>query len=126
MHYRWNDPKALRYMASRWDSHTRTGFNAVWMGDRTEAYPGNVETMSSNMRANGLSSGLTGGVQAEDDPAKAAERTAGLEAAYERWLDLFEAHLLEQPYLLGGTPSLADVNLMGSMHAHLFKDAAGE
>ena len=60
-------------MACRWDSHTRTGFNAVWMGDRTEAYPGNVETMSSNMRANGLSSGLTGGVQAEDDPAKAAE-----------------------------------------------------
>ena len=56
------------------------------MGDRAEAYPDNVETMSSNMRANGLSSGLTGGVQAEDDPAKAAERTAGLEAAYERWL----------------------------------------
>ena len=40
--------------------------------------------------------------------------------------DIFEAHLMEQPYLLGGTPSLADVNLMGSMHAHLFKDAAGE
>jgi len=40
-------------------------------------------------------------------------------------LALFEAHLLEHPYFLGGHPSAADYAVMGAMHAHMRRDPAG-
>ena len=48
----------------------------------------------------------------------------GLDEQYRALLALFEAHLIEHPYLLGGHPSAADYAVMGAMHAHLGRDPA--
>lgn len=45
-----------------------------------------------------------------------------IEAAYERFLDLFEAHLEDSPYLLGGAPTLGDYGLIAPLYAHLGRD----
>lgn len=45
-----------------------------------------------------------------------------IEAAYERFLDLFDAHLAHAPYLLGGHPTIGDYGLIGPLHAHLSRD----
>jgi len=47
-----------------------------------------------------------------------------IETAFEEWLDLFSAHLVEHPYLLGGRPTLGDYGLIAAMWAHLFRDPA--
>jgi glutathione S-transferase len=48
-----------------------------------------------------------------------------LDRQYLVLLGLFEAHLAEHPYFLGGHPSAADYAIMGAMHAHLGRDPAG-
>lgn len=48
-----------------------------------------------------------------------------LDARYLKLLRLFEAHLIEHPYFLGGHPSAADYAIMGALHAHLGRDPAG-
>ncbi|MGI9326145.1 MAG: glutathione S-transferase family protein [Pseudomonadales bacterium] len=48
-----------------------------------------------------------------------------LDAKYCELLSLFEAHLIDHPYFLGGHPSAADYAVMGAMHAHLGRDPAG-
>ena len=40
-------------------------------------------------------------------------------------LGLFECHLIEHPYFLGGHPSAADYAIMGALHAHMGRDPAG-
>lgn len=45
-----------------------------------------------------------------------------IEAAYEEFLDLFEAHLAVAPYLLGGRPTVGDYGLIGPLYAHLGRD----
>lgn len=45
-----------------------------------------------------------------------------VEASYERFLDLFEAHLTHSPYLLGGAPTLGDYGLIAPLYAHLGRD----
>jgi glutathione S-transferase len=45
-----------------------------------------------------------------------------IEAAYEEFLDLFDAHLAHAPYLLGGRPTLGDYGLIGPLFAHLARD----
>lgn len=45
-----------------------------------------------------------------------------IEAAYEGFLDLFEAHLAVSPYLLGGRPTVGDYGLIGPLYAHLGRD----
>lgn len=45
-----------------------------------------------------------------------------VEAAYERFLDLFEAHLEASPYLLGGRPTVGDYGLIGPLYPHLGRD----
>jgi glutathione S-transferase len=45
-----------------------------------------------------------------------------VEAAYEQFLDLFEAHLEHSPYLLGGRPTIGDYGLIGPLYAHLARD----
>jgi hypothetical protein len=47
-----------------------------------------------------------------------------IESAFEEWLDLFSAHLVEYPYLLGGRPTLGDYGLIAAMWAHLYRDPA--
>ncbi len=58
-------------------------------------------------------------------PESSEAARAALEASYVSLLELFEAHLTEHPYLLGGHPSAADYAVMGAMHAHLGRDPAG-
>ncbi|MEQ8860852.1 MAG: glutathione S-transferase family protein [Pseudomonadales bacterium] len=48
-----------------------------------------------------------------------------LDEKYLELLGLFEAHLIEHPYFLGGHPSAADYAIMGALHAHLGRDPAG-
>ena len=47
---------------------------------------------------------------------------AAIETEYHRTLELLDAHLAAQPYLLGAAPTLADFALYGPLHAHLFRD----
>jgi len=48
-----------------------------------------------------------------------------LDRTYIELLQLYEAHLIEHPYFLGGHPSAADYAIMGALHAHLGRDPAG-
>lgn len=45
-----------------------------------------------------------------------------VEAAYEEFLALFDAHLAAFPYLLGGHPTVGDYSLIGPLYAHLGRD----
>jgi glutathione S-transferase len=45
-----------------------------------------------------------------------------IEAAYEEFLDLFDAHLAAFPYLLGGRPTVGDYGLIAPLYAHLGRD----
>ena len=58
-------------------------------------------------------------------PAATDELRAELDTSYQTLLALFEKHLVEHPYFLGGHPSAADYAVMGAMHAHLGRDPAG-
>ena len=42
-----------------------------------------------------------------------------IETAFHEWLDLFEAHLVDHPYLLGNRPTIGDYGLIAAMWAHL-------
>ena len=48
-----------------------------------------------------------------------------LDNQYLGLLSLFELHLQEHPYFLGGHPCAADYAIMGALHAHLGRDPAG-
>ncbi len=58
-------------------------------------------------------------------PESSPELRAELDDIYIRLLKLFDAHLIEHPYLLGSHPSAADYAIMGAFHAHLGRDPAG-
>lgn len=45
-----------------------------------------------------------------------------IEASYEAFLALFDAHLATHPYLLGGRPTIGDYGLIGPLYAHLARD----
>ncbi len=45
-----------------------------------------------------------------------------VEASYERFLSLFDAHLAHSPYLLGGAATLGDYGLIAPLYAHLGRD----
>lgn len=47
-----------------------------------------------------------------------------IEAAFEDFLDLFNAHLADHPYLLGGHPTIGDFGLIAALWAHLYRDPA--
>ncbi len=50
------------------------------------------------------------------------ETRATVESSYEDFLSRLDAHLRQQPYLLGGVPTLADYGLMAPLYAHLGRD----
>ena len=45
-----------------------------------------------------------------------------IEAQYLELLTLFQKHLQDHPYMLGGLPSIADYGLYGPLYAHLARD----
>ena len=52
------------------------------------------------------------------------ESEALIEESFAEWLDLFDAHLVDHPFLLGGQPTIGDFGLIASMWAHLYRDPA--
>ena len=48
-----------------------------------------------------------------------------LDKKYKHLLALFESHLIQHPYFLGGHPCAADYAVMGAFHAHMGRDPAG-
>ena len=58
-------------------------------------------------------------------PESTPKMRAELDETYRQLLELFEAHLVQHPYFLGGHPSAADYAIMGALHAHLGRDPAG-
>lgn len=45
-----------------------------------------------------------------------------IEASYDEFLALFDAHLSDRPYLLGGYPTAGDYGLFNPLYAHLGRD----
>lgn len=58
-------------------------------------------------------------------PETSAAARQALDDIYIQLLQLFELHLVDHPYFLGGHPSAADYAIMGAMHAHMGRDPAG-
>jgi len=58
-------------------------------------------------------------------PESSPAARAALDEKYKHLLALFEAHLIQHPYFLGGHPSAADYAVMGAFHAHMGRDPAG-
>jgi hypothetical protein len=50
------------------------------------------------------------------------EATPIIEQSTMRLYRILNAHFLEHPYILGGSPSIADFGLMAPIHAHLGRD----
>jgi hypothetical protein len=50
------------------------------------------------------------------------ENTAIIEQSTARLYEILNAHFLQYPYLLGGSPSIADFGLMAPVYAHLGRD----
>jgi glutathione S-transferase len=50
------------------------------------------------------------------------EATPIIEQSTVRLYRILNAHFLEHPYILGGSPSIADFGLMAPIHAHLGRD----
>ncbi|MEM7140219.1 MAG: glutathione S-transferase C-terminal domain-containing protein [Actinomycetota bacterium] len=106
MHYRWNfDEQNLAFLAAEFAVLSPAAVDP----DAAEAQ---FLHGSGRMRRAALSFGVT-------------DASAPLiEAAFEEWLDLFDAHLRDHPYLLGGHPTIGDFGLIAAMWAHLYRDPA--
>jgi len=106
MHYRWNfDDENLRFLISEFALLMPQALTAE------QAEQGFLHS-SGRMRKAAVSFGVT------------PESAPLIEAAFLEWLDLFSAHLVDHPYLLGGHPTIGDFGLIAAMWAHLFRDPA--
>jgi hypothetical protein len=106
MHYRWNfDDENLSFLISEFALLTPQTLTS----DEAEQV---FLHSSGRMRKAAVGFGVT----PESQPL--------IEAAFHEWLDLFEAHLADHPYLLGGRPTIGDFGLIAAMWAHLFRDPA--
>ena len=74
------------------------------------------EQYAAAEKAVGFFSGSVGGLGVNPDSVPAVE------AAYEDFLAVFDAHLADQPFLFGSRPSIADYGLLGPLYAHLLRD----
>ena len=103
MHYRWNfDEQNLAFLSSE--------FALLVPGAKHDhdAFLHN----SGRMRKAAVSFGVS------------PESCDAIETAFEEWLELFSAHLVDHPYLLGSRPTLGDYGLIAAMWAHLYRDPA--
>lgn len=104
MHYRWNfDDINLDFL--------RAEFRCLAPADMSEDdWPPIFEHASGRMRK----AASAFGVNEQSAPI--------IEASYDEFLQLFNTHLKDYPYLLGGRPTLGDYALMGPLYAHLYRD----
>jgi len=106
MHYRWNfDEDNLDFITAEFALMMPQTLSAE------EAKNGFLKS-SGRMRKAGVGFGVT------------PEAQPLIESAFHEWLDLFEAHLVDHPYLLGGHPTVGDFGLIAAMWAHLYRDPA--
>lgn len=105
MHYRWNfDETNLPFLAN--DFAAALAPTGAPESARAEIFAGAARRMRRAMDSFGVS-----------------EASIPLiEAAYEQFLDLFDAHLAGSPYLLGGAPTIGDYGLVAPLFAHLSRD----
>ena len=106
MHYRWNfDEQNLTFIASEFALTMPQGLSAA-------------EAMEVFLRSSGRmrNAAIAFGVSPESQPL--------IETAFHEWLDLFDAHLVDHPYLLGNRPTIGDYGLIAAMWAHLYRDPA--
>jgi glutathione S-transferase len=105
MHYRWNfDAVNQPFIAQDFAAGLAAPGASGAEGQATFAFA--AERMRRAMAGFGVSTGSI--------PL--------IEAAYEEFLDLFDAHLAGSPYLLGGRPTVGDFGLIGPLYAHLGRD----
>ena len=106
MHYRWDfDDENAAFLAAEMALLTPPGSSA-------EAKQRTYESASRRMRK-----AMIGfGVQPESEEL--------IEESFGEWLDLFDAHLADHPYLLGGQATIGDFGLIACMWAHLYRDPA--
>ena len=104
MHYRWN------FDAANLDFLSKDFVAALAPGASEEEAAATFGFSSGRMRK-----AMIGfGVSPDSIPL--------IEAAYIQFLDLFNAHLADSPYLLGGRPTLGDYGLIAPLFAHLGRD----
>ncbi len=104
MHYRWNfDATNLAFLRADFALSLAPGGSH----ERAEAV---FAKASERMRR----AAAAIGVSEASIPA--------IEAAYLEFLDAFNTHLGQSPYLLGGHPTLGDYALLGPLSAHLGRD----
>lgn len=104
MHYRWNfDDENLAFLEAEFALLFPQSLTAE---QAQKAFRSN----SGRMRAAAVNFGVT------------AESAPIIEEAFHEWLDLFSAHLVDHPYLLGGHPTIGDYGLIAAMWAHLYRD----
>jgi glutathione S-transferase len=101
MHYRWNHNEEWIY--------GQFGKSAAPDGTLEEQYEAG-KIVGSRFRGFVPMLGIT------------PETIPGVEAAYEKFLADFSAHLERLPYLLGTRASFADFALIGPMYAHQYRD----
>jgi len=114
LHYRWAFPEqnqdfVLEDFALNWDPTSETTA-------RNFGPPGTMPVEEQVARTGDFMRQAISvlGVDASTAPA--------IEASYEEFLDLFELHCRECPYLLGGWPSIGDFGLMAPLYGHLSRD----
>ena len=105
MHYRWNFDAVNQPFIGR-------DFAAGLAPPGAPAAEGEATFAFAAERMRRAMAGF--GVSAESIPL--------VEAAYEEFLALFDAHLAACPYLLGGHPTVGDYGLIGPLYAHLGRD----
>lgn len=104
MHYRWNfDAENLDFLRNDFLSGLAPKAD-------DEAGQAIFATASTRMRAAAVIFGVV------------PDHFEAIETAYGEFLALFEAHLRDVPYVLGGQPSLGDFGLLGPLYAHLGRD----
>ena len=106
MHYRWNfDDENLAFLTSEF---------ALFAPPNLSAEQAEQVFLHSSGRMRKAATAF--GVTPESQPL--------IETAFHEWLDLFEAHLVDHPYLLGNRPTIGDYGLIAAMWAHLYRDPA--
>jgi glutathione S-transferase len=104
MHYRWNfDEHNLNFLRSSF-------LDVLPASDSAEQNEANFQFASGRMRKVTVAWGVT------------PENMPDIEASYQEFLQLFERHLCQYPYLLGGSATLGDYGLLGPLFAHLGRD----
>lgn len=106
MHYRWNfDEQNLTFITSEFALTAPQNLSAV-----------EAEQVFLHSSGRMRKAATVFGVTPESQPL--------IETAFHEWLDLFDAHLADHPYLLGNRPTIGDYGLIAAMWAHLYRDPA--